>query len=148
MQSNFDSPSLAVVFLPSPTLHALPEHTFYLPIIIDSDATDSAGDACARNDAKSTWTSLSVPIGKTLRLGSRTPSRILSSSEIKKLDSYRAHRVLQRLVLHTKKQTIRTLSDHLSSVPAVTLYGHFLLFHFLLSLMCYRATVLLSYRLL
>ncbi|KAF8632197.1 hypothetical protein AX15_001963 [Amanita polypyramis BW_CC] len=121
--SNSDRPSLAVVFLPSPTLHALPEHTFYLPITIDSNDTDDAGDTSARDGAESVWTSLSVPVSKTLRLGSHSPSRILSSSEIQKLDSYRAHRVLQRLVLHTKKQTVKTLSDHLSSVPAVTFFA-------------------------
>ncbi|KAK2463398.1 hypothetical protein APHAL10511_004484 [Amanita phalloides] len=118
--SNSDRPSLAVVFLPSSALRALPEHTFYLPIIVDSDAADTADEADIRNNAERTWTSFVVPISRTLRLGHRS---ILSSSDIREVDSYRAHRALQRPFLYNKKQTIKTLSDHLSSVHAVTFFA-------------------------
>lgn len=128
-QSNSDRPSLAVVLLPS-TLHALPEHTLYLPIILDTGATDNADDPYARNNVESTWMSLSIPTDKTLRLGSHS-SLMLSSSQIENMNPYRAHRALQRLFSYNnKKQTPKTLSEHLSSVPAVTLYGHL---HFVLS---------------
>lgn len=121
-QSNSDRPSLAVVLLPS-TLHALPEHTLYLPIILDTGATDNADDPYARSNVESTWMSLSIPTDKTLRLGSHS-SLMLSSSQIENMNPYRAHRALQRLFSYNKKQSTKTLSDHLSSVPAVTLYGH------------------------
>jgi len=119
-QSNSDRPSVAVVFLPS-TLYALPEHTLYLPIILDTGAVENADDVYARNNAESTWMSLSVPANKTLRLGSQSSS-ILSSSQIQSVNPYRVHRALQKPFTYNKKQTTKTLSEHLSSIPAVTLY--------------------------
>lgn len=121
-QSNSDRPSLAVVLLPS-TLHALPEHTLYLPIFLDTGATNHADDLYTRNNVESTWMALSVPADKTLRLGSHS-SLMLSSSQIQNMNPYRAHRALQRLFSYNKKQTTKTLSEHLSSVPAVTLYDY------------------------
>lgn len=115
---------MAVVFLPS-TLHALPEHTLYLPIILDTGAVDNADDAYVRNKAESTWMSLSIPANKTLRLGSQSSS-MLSSSQIQSVNPYRVHRALQRPFAYNKKQTTKTLSEHLSSIPAVTLYDYHL----------------------
>ncbi|PFH52967.1 hypothetical protein AMATHDRAFT_1699 [Amanita thiersii Skay4041] len=121
---NPDRPSLAVVFLPSPSLYALPEHTLYLPIILQHDIMDHLrGAEVTRDAAEATWKLLSVPASKTLRLNRGSMPSILSSADLPNLEPCRVNRAFQKLFLHTKKQSIKTLSDHLSSVPAVTFFA-------------------------
>jgi len=66
--------------------------------------------------------SLSVPTNKTLRLGSQS-SWMLSSSQVQSVNPYRVHRALQKPFTCNKKQTTKTLSEHLSSIPAVTFFA-------------------------
>lgn len=121
--SNPDRPSLAVVFLPSDSLHALPEHNLYLPIFVDDSADVLGNDVNLRASAERTWKMLSVPSGKTLRLGGHIGSPMIFGSELGNTNSFRVHRALQRLVLRNKKQPVKTISDHLSCVPAVTIFA-------------------------
>ncbi|KAF8638243.1 hypothetical protein AX17_002265 [Amanita inopinata Kibby_2008] len=118
---NAGKPSLAVVYLPSPALAALPEHSFYLPIVLQHGLLDKVSDAGVYSAAESAWKLLSIPASKTLRLGDYPGPWMLSEGDIQALEPIRVYRALQRV--HTKKQTVKAFSDHLTSVHAVTFFA-------------------------
>lgn len=75
----------------------------------------------ARNAARDHWASLSISDNKLVRL-TDTDSPILDSRDVAEVHRMRVHRLLQRLISEGKKSPLRTISEHLSPVHAVTLY--------------------------
>ncbi|KAG5644386.1 hypothetical protein DXG03_008614 [Asterophora parasitica] len=109
-------PSLAVLYLPA-SIHALPEHTLYLPVLVPSSPPH-----LSRITAANDWKTLSIPPNKVARL-SLAQSPIFDSRETKDIQDTRALRLFQRLVSEAKKRQAKSLADHLSPAHAVTLFA-------------------------
>ncbi|RDB26057.1 hypothetical protein Hypma_006543 [Hypsizygus marmoreus] len=119
-QALIKRPSLAIIYLPS-AIHALPDHTLYLPVLIPSASPTeiNAAGAIARRD----WESLSIPASKIACLNGGTASPIVDGQNVGEIHHMRAHRLLQRLVSQAKKIPTKSISEHLGSVHAVTLFA-------------------------
>ncbi|KAF5382101.1 hypothetical protein D9615_004332 [Tricholomella constricta] len=120
LQEIVKRPSLAVLYLPA-AIHALPDHTLYLPVLIPS--TSPTADSWSRATATSDWNTLSIPTNKIARLGVDSAAPIFDSMDISKVQHMRAHRLFQRLLSEAKKRQVKSLADHLSPVHAVTLFA-------------------------
>ncbi|KAF8227305.1 hypothetical protein L208DRAFT_1405696 [Tricholoma matsutake] len=117
-----ERPSLAIIYLPAP-LHSVPEHSLYLPVFAPPTSSDGF-ESLARITAYQDWENLHVPAAKTAYLNDETESPIFDCRNVNQVTESRADRLLQHLNnAHAKKRSIRSLSDQLSSVHAVTLFA-------------------------
>ncbi|KAG5638769.1 hypothetical protein H0H81_010190 [Sphagnurus paluster] len=113
-------PSLAVLYLPC-AIHALPEHSLYLPVLAPS-RSETSGE-WSRVTAANDWATLSIPAHKVARLGFDAGSPIFDGKDIGEVQDMRAHRLFHRLLFEGKKRAVKSLSEHLSPVHAVTLFA-------------------------
>jgi hypothetical protein len=113
---------LAIVYLPS-LLYALPSHSLYLPVFVSPPDYTSQDDIDAiRMTANEDWEALRIPSNKVVHLNKCSISPVFDGRKIADIQYLRAHQVLQRLITQTKKGSVKSISEHLNSVHAVTLY--------------------------
>ncbi|KAJ7593089.1 hypothetical protein C8J56DRAFT_930353 [Mycena floridula] len=110
-QPSFNRPSLAIVYLPCQNL-TLPEHTYYLPVLLDDTVAEQAETA---------WNMFGIPAGRVFDLTSNSSS-ILHLRDVPQLNKLHAVRTFQRLdsSFAAKK---KGADRRFTSVQAVTLFA-------------------------
>ncbi|KAF9468100.1 hypothetical protein BDZ94DRAFT_1154735 [Collybia nuda] len=116
-------PSLAIVYLPS-LLYALPSHTLYVPVFVPPpDYTGQDDIDATRMIACEDWETLRVPSDKVLNLNEDLNSPVFDVGKVNNIHHFAAHQILQRLLTQAKKGSVKSISEHLNSVHAVTLFA-------------------------
>lgn len=120
-QGALNQSSLAIVYLPS-AHHDLAEHAFYIPVLIPPPPSLAVNDAGIRRLARDDWDSLLVPASRTLRLKEGPSSVLFDSKDLCRVEPGRIHNVMQALLVqNAKKEPVKSVMEHLTSVHAVTL---------------------------
>jgi hypothetical protein len=115
-----ERPSLAIIYLPA-LLRSVPEHNLYLPVFAPTSSDEF--ESVARITAHQDWENLRVDAAKTAHLNDGTESPIFDCRNVNHVTEWQTNQLLQHLnTTQTKKRSIKSISDHLSSVHAVTLY--------------------------
>ncbi|PPR03899.1 hypothetical protein CVT24_008091 [Panaeolus cyanescens] len=115
-----DSPSLAIVYLPTAKLPVLSWHSAYLPVLLPfSPLSTEAYGPMADDD----WELLAVPADKTIKLGvSKSP--VFDSDEVGVLNPDRAYEVLSDIGNDARIElALKPLTEQVKSVNAVTFFA-------------------------
>ncbi|KAI0359845.1 hypothetical protein OH77DRAFT_1509141 [Trametes cingulata] len=117
-------PSLAVVFLPSATIRAVPEHTLYLPLLtqesLDDDEDDLLESGDRLLDAEHQWENLGVPKDRVIS-SKFIPgkSAVVDEDDIQRASPARVARALRPLLPWTEAWTVQTLTSR----HAITIFA-------------------------
>lgn len=123
-QDILNKSSLAIVYLPTPTLPLLSSHTLYLPVYVSGAALGSNLDpqdiaASAEDD----WDLLSVPLTKILQFDAENKFSVFNSEELGSVTAPQVHRALQALSRKPKKTVTKSVSEQASPVNAATIFA-------------------------